>query len=150
MTAARISETKKAILEVQQVAHPDFKRRVPAKPFLGAYWLSRPPLVSVVVVVVDEVDVSVTVEVSGTVEVVVVVVGVVVEEVEVLVGVVVVLVVDVVVEELVVLDEDVSLPLSSPETTASAIPRPSTAATRIAISAFMPPLIPSFGGSPGG
>jgi hypothetical protein len=118
---------------------------------LGGYWLSRPPLVSVVVVVVDDVDVSVTVEVSGTVDVVVVVGGVVVvEDVEVLVGVVVVLVVDVVVEELVVVDDEVSLPLSSPETTASATPRPSTAATRIAISAFMPPLIPSFGGSPGG
>lgn len=74
--------------------------------------------------------------------------------------VVVVLVVDelvvVVVEVELVVDDVVELVVelesfeSSPETTARAIPRPITAATRTAISAFMPPLIPELGGSPGG
>ena len=101
------------------------------------------------VVVVLDVDVSVTVDVSGTVEVVVDVLGVVVVEVEVVDG-VVVEVVDEVVEELVVLEDEVVSPLSSLETTASATPRPMTAAARIASSAFTPPLIPCLGGSPGG
>jgi hypothetical protein len=102
----------------------------------------------VVDVVEVEVEVSVTVEVSGVVVVVVVdvVVGVVLE-----VVLVVVVVVDEVVEGVVVLDVVVlESPLSSLETTASAIPRPRTAATRTAISPFMPPLMPVFGGSPGG
>jgi hypothetical protein len=116
------------------------------------YWVSTPPWpVAVEVVVEVDVEVSVTVDVWGVVvvEVVVVVVGVVV----VVVGVVVVgvVVVEELVEVVVVLDEVVvELPLSSPETTASAIPRPRTAATRTAITAFMPPLMPVSGGSPGG
>jgi hypothetical protein len=102
------------------------------------------------VVVEVEVEVSViVVEVSGSVVVVVVdvVVGVVVLE----VVLEVVVVVDAVVEGVVVLDVVVLWsPLSSAATTARAIPRPSTAATRTAISAFMPPLMPCRGGSPGG
>ena len=49
------------------------------------------------------------------------------------------------------LDKPVVLSSSlPPETTASAIPSPMTAAIRTAISAFMGPLIPESGGSPGG
>jgi hypothetical protein len=86
-----------------------------------------------------------------SVVVLVVAVGVVVELV--VVGVVVVvgsLVVDVdaVVEVVELVEDVVSSPLLSAATTASATPRPITAATRTEISAFMPPPIPLLGGSP--
>jgi hypothetical protein len=89
--------------------------------------------------------------VSGSVEVL----SVVVEVLSVVVVVDVLELVDVgsvVVDEVVELDvvELVVFPSSPPETTASAMPSPSTAATRSTISAFMPPLIPVDGGSPGG
>jgi len=95
-------------------------------------------------VVVEVVALDVVV---GVVDVVVdVVVGVVVED----VVVVEVEVVWVVVDEVVVLDVDeLVVESSSPAaTTASATPRPITAAIRIAISALAPPLIPWRGGSP--
>ena len=101
------------------------------------------------VVVVVDVEVSVMVEVSGWVVLVdVVVVGCVVDvdEVVVVVEDEVVDVVDGAVVEDVVVS---SLPLSL-ATTASATPSPITTATRMPISAFMPPLMPRRGGSPGG
>jgi hypothetical protein len=98
-----------------------------------------PRLVVDPVVVAVEVDVvAVVVEVEA-VDVVVVVGAVVLELVVVVGGAVVVELVEVVVE--------LSLPLSA-ATTASATPSPITAATRIPISAFMPPLMPPLGGSP--
>ena len=97
-----------------------------------------------------DVEVSVMVDVSGWVVVDVVVVGCVVDVDDVVVVVVVedevVEVVDGVVVEAVVVS---SLPLSL-ATTASATPSPITTATRRPISAFMPPLMPRRGGSPGG
>src|SRR4051794_14639415 len=109
-------------------------------------------VVSGSVVVLDVVDSGSVVVDSVVVDVLSVVVVVEVDE--------LVVVGSVVVEdEVVVLDvvELVVSPLSSPpDTTASAIPRPSTAATRSTISAFVPPLIPVDGrfgsppGSPGG
>jgi hypothetical protein len=106
-------------------------------------------LPSVDVVVDVEVEVSVIVELSGVVEVLVdVELGCVVVDDVVLDDVVVV---EDVVDDVVAVEDEVvvSSPLSL-ATTASATPRPITTAIRIAISAFMPPLIPFFGGSPGG
>ena len=103
-----------------------------------------PRLVVVLVVAV----VVAVLDVVGTVVVdVVVVVGTVVDDV---VG---GRVVDVVVEGVVVVDEDVVVGVASPlsaATTASATPRPTTAAIRTAISAFIGELTPDFGGSPWG
>ena len=61
-------------------------------------------------------------------------------------------VVDVVVEGVVVVDEDVVVGVASPlsATTASATPRPMTAAIRTATSVFIGELIPDLGGSPWG
>ena len=86
------------------------------------------------------------VEVGSVEEVVVGVVVLVVDEVVVLVGVVdeVVLVVD----EVVVLEVEVVESSSPALTTASATPRPITAATRTTITAFNPELMPWRGGSP--
>jgi hypothetical protein len=99
-----------------------------------------PRLVVVLVLVVGAVVVDVVED-----AVVVVVVGV---EVEVVVDDVLVVDGTVLVDELVdVVVVELSLPLSA-ATTASATPSPITAATRIAISAFIPPLIPPRGGSP--
>jgi hypothetical protein len=94
-------------------------------------------------VVVDSVVVGSVVVLSVVVEVLSLVVVVVVE-----LDVVGSVVVDVV--ELDVVELVVSPSSSPPETTASAMPSPSTAATRITISAFIPELIPDDGGSPGG
>ena len=61
-------------------------------------------------------------------------------------------VVEELVDDVVVVEEDVvvvSLPLSL-ATTASAMPSPITTATKMPISAFIPPLMPCLGGSPGG
>jgi len=102
-----------------------------------------PRLVVVLVVAV----VVAVLDVVGTVVVdVVVVVGTVVDEV---VG---GRVVDVVVEGVVVVDEDVVVGVASPlsATTASATPRPMTAAIRTATSVFIGELIPDLGGSPWG
>jgi hypothetical protein len=138
--ATRGIEARSPIREVEQVAPLGFK----VAPSGSPYWLSTPPwLVAVPVVVVVDVDVAVevTVEVSGVVLVVVVeVVGVVVLDVVELE----VVVVDDVVNGVVVVLEDVvvGFPLSLAATTASAMPRPMTAATRTASSAFIPPLIP--------
>ena len=92
-----------------------------------------------VVVVVVEVEV---VDVVGFVVVVVVV--------DVVGFVVVVLVVDVVgvVGSVLVVDVEEELPLSFEATTASATPRPMTAASRTPIASFTPGLIPPGGGDP--
>jgi hypothetical protein len=133
-------EARSPIRKVEQVAPLGFKSESSRSP----YWVSTPPwlvAVPVVVVVVVDVAVEVTVEVSGVVVVVVVdVVGVVVLEVVELE----VVVVDEVVAGVVVVLEDVvvEFPLSLAATTASAMPRPMTTATRITIRPFIPPLIP--------
>jgi hypothetical protein len=92
-------------------------------------------VVSVVVLVVA-VGVVVELVVVGVVVVVEVVVGSLVVD------------VDAVVEVVELVEDVVSSPLLSAATTASATPRPITAATRTEISAFMPPPIPLLGGSP--
>jgi hypothetical protein len=108
---------------------------------------SVPPLPSVIV----PRSVVVLVDVVAVVVVGVVVVVEVEVEVVLVVGVVVLVVVELVVAVVVgvvVLELAVVVLSSLVPTTASATPRPTTTATRIAINALTPPLIPCRGGSP--